>query len=191
MEQSFEFFTHTGDAGRRGAVMRTVETGVPRPIVVPTISSTAVGYFVLGDEGAGSANIHGVRITLNAATAAAAAGRLVDATADVIPLGTNVTRNITSAANITRVDIVAIGNIENTTSGLIIPDTNAAGAGANLWGTATSEANVQSAMVSLEFDAASEVRTLVLSISSVFAGATANDNFVGVHVYGLSHVATA
>lgn len=163
-------------AGFGGAALVHNNLDNPRALVVPDISAVPTASVVFGD---GAVELRYLRLTINAADDAEAGARLINAQPDCYMLLADQIYNIAASANITRVDIVAIGD---TTSGTL--------AAGECVAEGASEANTITAMRTFTFDSVDVVRQIDITLSQFYSAAAAvatATNFARLHMNGRSY----
>lgn len=157
---------------------------IPRVSVVPQVGGSDRQAFEFGD---GAVEMSYLRYVVNADNDTDAGTKLLSGGLDVGMLRFNSERALSFRAPITRLDVVAASVDEPGTPGTGVPMAlNPAKARA----TESSEANVRTSMVTFTFDASDAVRSLLLTLSDLYADAaspSATAQWAMLHVEAFSH----
>ncbi len=133
------------------AVTPVAVTGVARTYVTPEVSSSPEATTLYGDATSGDPEYF--RITVNAGDDIVAGSRLKNAYPDIAMLNPGDEKVIFSSAPITRVDVVLVGDHEDTADFSVTE--------------ASTEANFRAAMRTYEFASTDGVRQVVITASEI------------------------
>lgn len=164
----------TGQKVIKGAGLVADFFAVGRLWYVPDVGGVATGKKQFGD---GSGDVRYLRVTVNAGDDVIASQRLLAGFPDTFQLNCDDALQIASAAAITRVDIVAVGDATSGSpaAGTLIDEADAIG-------------DVQSAMVTYTFDADDDVRGVFVKSSAPYSATAApatSANYSMVQVGGV------